>query len=215
MDVPYILLTNVSCRIIPSFYFISTPFRRVWITKNIYVVFSYFFFFFCSNSFTCWVYFIASQPTAWITTSHSVLAYNNAQHSEMREYIFFHIYSYFVRVLARTHWWPLKCAVLTFGLHYHRTYCLILCLSVINFWISQPVYMTLRMYIMAPEPILTATSQIPSVCVYIYVYIYICYIFAKLAITSSTSGGRSVGIGRSRTQTMEFSFLYLCYAAAQ
>jgi hypothetical protein len=41
------------------------------------------------------------------------------------------------------------------------------CVSPIKFRIRQPVFMKTGMYIMAPEPILTATSQIPpiSLCV--------------------------------------------------
>jgi hypothetical protein len=46
-----------------------------------------------------------------------------------------------------------------------------LCVSPINFWMPEPIFMKLHMYIMAPEPIWTAyfvnLSQ-QSVCLYVY-----------------------------------------------
>jgi hypothetical protein len=52
------------------------------------------------------------------------------------------------------------------------TYCLCVCESLpINFWMPEPVFIKLGMYIMAPEPISTAyflNSSHQSVCLYVY-----------------------------------------------
>jgi hypothetical protein len=46
-----------------------------------------------------------------------------------------------------------------------------LCNPPLNFWMAEPVFMELGMYIMAPEPISTAYFINPShqyVCLYVY-----------------------------------------------
>jgi hypothetical protein len=46
------------------------------------------------------------------------------------------------------------------------------CIPTINFWMPEPIFMKLGMYIMAPEPIATAyfINSPPSVCVSVCVY---------------------------------------------
>jgi hypothetical protein len=43
---------------------------------------------------------------------------------------------------------------------------------IINFWILEPVFMKLGMYIMAPEPVSHQS-------VFLYVYLYRCYVTAR------------------------------------
>jgi hypothetical protein len=70
-----------------------------------------------------------------------------------------------------------------------------LCIPPINFWIPEPIFMKLGMYIMAPEPISTAYYINPShqsVCLYVYPS-YHCKATARLSVSlHSVLGNGSV-----------------------